>query len=61
MQFSEQCPQLSVDSKGSQGTLYHSEAAQCFAASDPHSRAANFWASKKETAILILSLFLLSH
>lgn len=61
MQFAELCPQLSVDWKSSQGTLYHREAAQCFAASDPHSKAANLLASKKKAAILILSLFLLSH
>lgn len=60
MWFAELCPQLSVDSESSQGTLYHREAAQCFAASDPSSRAANLLASKK-AAILILSLFLLSH
>jgi len=61
MQFAELSPQLSVESKGSQGALYHKEAAQCFSASDPHSRAANLLASRKKAAILILSLFLLSH
>lgn len=55
MQLAEQCPQLSLDSKSSQGTLDHRETTQYLVVSEPCSRAANLLASKRKTAILIVS------
>lgn len=46
--------------QSSQETLCHREVAWCSAVSEPHLRAANILASKKERAILTLSLFLVS-